>query len=77
LDHHDGNHGLALSCPLTFGAIIIFLHVGLALIPTHFLRTAVGMMISFHVPRLKTHRLNALVLAPSSFADPVDFIIVT
>jgi hypothetical protein len=51
--------------------------VGLALIPTHFLRTVVGMMISFHVPGLKTHRLNALVLAPSSFAEPVDFIIVT
>ena len=33
------------------------------------------MMISFHVPGLKTHRLNTLVLAPSSFADPVDFII--
>jgi hypothetical protein len=51
--------------------------VGLALIPTHFLRTAVGMMISSHVPGLKTHRLNALVLIPSSFAEPVDFIIAT
>jgi hypothetical protein len=59
------------------GTNITFLHVGLALIPTHFLRTVVGMVISFHVPGLKTHRLNALVLAPSSFADPVDFIIVT
>jgi hypothetical protein len=59
------------------GTIITFLHVGLALIPTHFLRTVVGMTISFQVPGLKTHRLNTLVLAPSSFADPVDFIIVT
>ncbi|HEY4282187.1 MAG TPA: hypothetical protein VGM62_03915, partial [Chthoniobacterales bacterium] len=56
---------------------LIFLHLKLVLIATHFLRTVVGMMISFHVPGLKAHRLNAVVLAASSFADPVDFSIMT
>ena len=66
-------------CSLSTGAktILTVFHLGLVLIATHFLRTVVGMIISFHVPGLKTHRLNALVLTVSSFADPVDFSIMT
>ena len=49
----------------------------IALVPIHFVRTAVGIVISFHLPGLKIHRLNTLVLAVSRIADPVDLIIVT
>ena len=49
----------------------------IALVPIHFVRTVVGIVISFHLPGLKIHRLNTLVLAVSRIADPVDLIIVT
>src|SRR5258708_32902736 len=53
-----------------------FFHWLIAVIPTHFVRTVVGIVISFHLPGLKTHSLNAFVLAASRIEEPVDLIIV-
>jgi hypothetical protein len=52
-----------------------FFHWLTAVIPTHFVRTVVGIVISFHLPGLKAHSLNAFVLAASRIEEPVDLII--
>src|SRR6266576_2912313 len=49
----------------------------LLITPTHFVRTAIGTVISFHLPGLKSHRLNVTVLAASRVFNPADLIIVT
>ena len=48
----------------------------IAVIPTHFVRTAVGTVISFHFPGLKTYSLNAFVPAASRIEEPIDLMIV-
>src|SRR5215468_3221965 len=40
------------------------------------MRTAVGIIIADHLPGVKTHRLNAQVLALSRIAEPADLTIV-
>jgi hypothetical protein len=42
--------------------------------PIHFLPTVVAMVISFHLPGLKAHRLNESMTAALSVAAPVYFI---
>src|SRR4029077_4121740 len=70
----DTDHVLAIPAARARGAAC---HPHLLITPPAFVRTATGMVISFYFPGLKTHRLNASVLAVSRIFNPVDLITVT